>query len=334
MRENLQDFLHFSKQALKELLWCFTSYRQGQKKNICLFSTRRSGSTWLMELIACNRGVTYSDQPFSIYNAWPKQLKYLPVCEGGDLIILQSDDGARICRYLDELFAGRLQVNGPWRFWTREFDFYAQRIVLKIVSAKALIDFIDKNFDVKILYLTRHPIPTALSIIGNNWGLTAHGYLQNETFASQYLDGHLLRYANDILKTGSLLQKHVLNWTLENLVPLKLLPQRPHWLHIAYEDLTMNPVTVLAKLVNHLELNEIDKMQKLITKPSKSTKKLSSHQVRKQIKTGDTRNIIGRWKEEVDLTDQSRAFDILEKFEISMYLETDSPSSLQFGESY
>ncbi len=52
---------------LKELVWRYAIRFKPAKRPICLYASRRSGSTLLMEVIGANRGVMFSDQPFGLY---------------------------------------------------------------------------------------------------------------------------------------------------------------------------------------------------------------------------------------------------------------------------
>lgn len=307
---------------LKEALGGLASYRPGNSPNVCLFSTRRGGSTWLMEMIAANPGITYSDQPFSIYSASPKQLRYLPVCEAGHLVELDAEGEARVTEYLDLLFRGRMWVNGPWRIWERGFDFRPSRIVLKILAAKALIDLIDRRFDVRVVYSTRHPVPTALSIMRNNWGLTIRAYLNNAHFVENYMSDDQYTCAQDLMRSGNLFRQHVLNWILENLVPLRRLPDRPDWLHVTYEEMVATPAAVALRLAEHLGVTDTRPMLDRVARPSKSTRRSSTKATRDRIRAGDKASLSSRWRDAISDDDARAATDLLEQFDVPVYRES------------
>ncbi|GIV57345.1 MAG: hypothetical protein KatS3mg042_0258 [Rhodothermaceae bacterium] len=308
------------KQAIKETIWLLNRHRPGPRKNICLFSTRRGGSTLLMDVVAANRGVRYIDQPFSLYGATPGQLAHLPLVEDSQFILLDDVQERQVHRYLSRLFDGSLSVRAPWEWWRPDFDFVSDRLVLKILDAKGLIDWIDTHFEVHIVYSTRHPIPTALSIIRNTWSLTARAYLRHEGFVTRYLDDARLAYCWDLLKRGSQLQQHVMNWALENLIPLRLLPDRPHWLYLSYEEMLLAPERALEWLADRLDLSDLDRMRRRIHRASRSTKKL--HSTFSSEKTA--REMIEAWQHTVSAEDARAAFDVLDTLEISLY-RPDSP---------
>ena len=306
---------------VKEAVWFLLNrHQQGGKKNICLFSSRRSGSTLLMQVIAANKGVKFVDQPFSFYTASSGQILHLPVFELSQFVHLDNPETQEKVRiYLTKIFEGEIQVKAPWRFWTKDFHFVSNRIVLKILDAKGIIDWIDKNFSVHIIYSTRHPIPVARSIIRNQWGLTAQAYLKDEFFVRTYLGESKERYCHDVLKNGTLLQQHVLNWGLENMIPLRLLPERPHWLYLSYEEFVTDPQASASKIAEFAQLDNLPAMMKRIRKPSVSTRKLSTPETRKMIEKRDKGYILQRWRKEISEEDERGAFEVLRNLDISLY---------------
>lgn len=305
---------------IKETIWyLFNRYRQGGERNICLFSTRRGGSTLLMELIAVNKGVRFCDQPFSIKSSLSGQIRYLPIFDRSQVVTLDEEDEAMVRLYLEKIFAGELSVQAPWKFWRRDFDIVADRMVLKIVDAKGIIDWVGKTFPVEIVYSTRHPIPTALSIIRNNWELTAKAYLNDEQFVGRYLTSDQEAYSWDVLGQGTVLQKHILNWCLENITPLRLIPKRPHWHYISFEELSVYPEETVKKLSENLGLPEYNAMLKKLRQPSRSTKKSSTREAKNMIIKADHEALIGAWRRKIDGKDEKKAFDVMEKLEIDLY---------------
>jgi hypothetical protein len=317
-----------SKELVKEAIWySMTRFEQGEKKSICLFTTRRSGGTFLMEMIAANKGVRSIGQPDTIYSASAWQIRHLPVVDRGELISLDEDTEQGLESYFTKILSGRLQVNAPWRFWRNDFNFRSDRLVLKIGGAKALIDWFDQTFPVSIVYSTRHPIPTALSIIRNGWGLTAPAYLSNRTFVDEYLGEEVLGHCRDVLARGTLLEKHVLNWGLENLVPARLLPERPHWLYVSYEESTLVPEQTVQKLASALELKDTARMLDKVRIPSR-TSGLSTRRTRQLIKQGAAESLVSKWRTEISIAEERRCFEILAPLGVSLYGQgEDSPTA-------
>ncbi|MDN5871198.1 MAG: hypothetical protein L0H73_10840, partial [Nitrococcus sp.] len=138
-----------AKLILKKLFWSMTCYDGAKgKKPICLFAQRRGGSTHLMQLLSQNEGVRYYDEPFSFFATSCDQIRQLPPKEKSQFISLDAEEELLIKIYLNRIFRGEADVSNPWRAWHSEFDFVFDRVLLKILYAKPLIDWIDKNFSV------------------------------------------------------------------------------------------------------------------------------------------------------------------------------------------
>src|SRR4051794_23121888 len=153
--------------AVKETIWkATTSHRQGAKPNICLFATPRGGSTWLMEIIGSEPRVRYLHEPFASWFGLPAQVRKMPKYECGHPVRFSSDQEEQtFAAYTELLLSGRATVNARWDFWKSGYTFRSDRLVLKILEAKALIDWFDSHFDIQVVLLTRNPVATALSQI-------------------------------------------------------------------------------------------------------------------------------------------------------------------------
>lgn len=303
------------REAVKQTAWRMNRHTPGSKPDICLFATRRGGSTWLMDILSVNRGLRYLNQPFSFFSGPVYLRHHLPLVEASQFIHLDAAQEKQVHVYLESLLTGRLAVNAPWEFWKPAFDFRSDRLLLKILDAKGLIDWIDQAFKMDIVYLTRHPIPTSLSILSNGWGLTARAYLQHPYFCETYLPGALHAYCWDLIRTGTPLQQYVLNWALENLTPLRLLPQRPAWHHISYEELTLYPERTLERLATTLQLNDTGRMKAQLGLASRSSKSLNTT----LDATDGAHARLQKWKKRISDKEEKTACAILDKLELDLY---------------
>jgi hypothetical protein len=301
--------------AAKEALWALTRHRTGSQKDIALFSTRRSGSTWLMEVVAVNRGVRYIDQPFSLFRAAPGHLAHLLVPDRSKFLALDGEEEIRVRAFVSGLLDGSIQVNAPWALWRPTAHWHTDRVVLKIVNAKTLIDWFDQEFDLHIVYSTRHPIPASLSVQRNGWALSAPPYLRSPAFIEAHLTEAQLTFGHDVLRSGSPLEQHVLGWTLENLVPLRLLPERPHWHSLTYEEAILDPVATVERLSEALDLPDPKRMLRQVNSASRSTRHIAS--TFDPVQAGRER--LRAWRRHVSLTEEQAAMRILERFEIDLY---------------
>ena len=223
------------------LLGQFHIYRL-RGKPIVIFATRRGGSTLLMEMIASQPGVDFVNEPLNLWGYRPyfDRLLHPP---RGRFISLSEEEARQVRSYFEDLLSGRIKAFNAWNPFYPTWSFRIRRLVVKLLSANSLIDWLAKEFDIEVLYLLRHPVPVALSCLGLNWGNDAEAYLQNPYFREQVLGPERARFADEVLARGTLLQKFVLEWCLENFYPLQVYKERP-WLVLTYEEVISRPKQV------------------------------------------------------------------------------------------
>ena len=304
--------------AAKELLWYATCrHQQGDRPNILLFATRRGGSTFAMELIAANRGIRSLDQPLEIHgpSITAAQAARVPVYRQGQITSLDESSEPQLHKLMDDIFAGRVVINAPTRLWRGGAPVRSDRLVLKILDAKPIIDWFDAHVDCQIVYLTRHPVPQALSCLRNRWTLTSQAYLDDHRFVEANLSAGALALAHDTVRSGSDLRRFIVNWALENVAPMRLLGDRPHWFHVRYEDCVTDPTGTLDRLAAGLDLPDVDRMQAVVTRPSVSSR-MSTGDVRSTIESGRASEVVSRWRDEIDAADRRWCDDLLRTFGI------------------
>jgi len=303
------------KQSTKQLIWKLSRFKQSESPPIALFASRRGGSTWMMDLLAVNRGVRYINQPFCLFDASSDHRRRLPSPPLSRFIHLEGEDERKVLAFVEGLLNGTVQVNAPWEIWKPGFDFKSDRILLKILAAKPIIDWLDKQFDFQIVYLTRHPIPTALSIIRNRWSVLVEPYFSNPYFRERHLTNEQTEFGLRVLADGGPLEHFVLEWVLENLVPLRLLPKRPSWLHVTYEDTLLNPIQTIDRLKSELHLPDRDRMIEQVGRASRSTKKAASTFSEDE----EASHRLASWRKHVSPEDLTAVQRILDVFGVSLY---------------
>jgi hypothetical protein len=204
-----------------------------------------------------------------------------------------------------------LVIHAPTRFWRPGFRVRSDRVLLKITDAKAVMDWFDEHFDVDIVYVTRHPIAQSLSCLRNDWTLTTDAYLADPAFCEANL-GDTVGYCRDVARSGSELERWVLNWAVENVAPLRLLPSRPSWMHVRYEDAVVDPVNQLERIASALQLEDLDRMHSTLRRPSGSSA-FSVNGTRSAIERGDSEVLVNGWRAKVDTSDVTAAARVLER---------------------
>ncbi|MCX6396661.1 MAG: hypothetical protein NTV23_09255 [Propionibacteriales bacterium] len=312
--------------TIKETIWLGVRFEQGPQPNIGLFCSRRGGSTWLMEIIGANRGMLPLNQPVEAFtpNLTPYQYSRLPAFDRGAIIHPDAQELRELRAYTDELAAGRMRVNAPHAFWRRDFSWRTSRMVFKILSAKPMMDWFEATYGLDVVYLLRHPVPQSLSCIRNGWGTSSKAYLRNEWFVEEVIASPAaVDFARRIADHGSDLEQMVLNWTLENLYPLRVLADRPSWLTIAYEEVVTDRERVFSEVSERLGLQDLDRMRRAADRASRSSG-LSVSNTRDAIAGQDQGVLAGGWQSKIDSEQVREVGRVLDAFDVTVY----SPSSV------
>ena len=291
-------------------------YRSSNKAHIFLFATRRSGSTLLRNMIYSQPGFNYIDQPLDVLHFNP-YIKCLPCTELNQYICLNESEHTKIRKYLDKLLSREFIIRSQWQLFNKNYHWTWDRYVLKILTANAEIEWFNCAYKnkIKIVYLTRHPIPAALSAVNLNWGLTVAAYLNNEKFIRKYLSKDCLDIALNIMRNGTELEKFVLNWCLENLVPLRNWKSNNWMTTVSYERIVSDPRYSVQRICQSLGLDDPDRMIEMVMKPSRTSTKIS----RKRILSNEPLKIISAWRKLVNASDLESVDRILKEFRLHLY---------------
>lgn len=313
----------FIRELARDLLTRCNIHRQGSLGDIFLISAPRSGSTWLMEIIAAEPGVKFVNEPFT-----PKFVKKarLPTGLEGKLPlnkwkVLVVPPGADIQFRAHLLENGATRIRGPYHIFGRNFDFLTNRRVLKDVDTTSICEWIDdQDLGFKIVYLIRHPIPTALSLVHGSM-LRPEANLLHEGFRNRYLSDELATYAWGIVQNGSEFEKGVLQWCLDNLVLWRAITRgNRNWLLFTYEELLLSPVNSIQLIAERLELSHLDRLLRRIRIPSATTWPDRVEIVEK----ANPVQRVKEWQVQVTESAQRTAFEIVSRFGIDAY-ELGSP---------
>jgi hypothetical protein len=268
---------------------------ESHKRDIAIFSTRRSGSTWLLELLSREPGTRYVSQPFDTLLNYHPHGSMLPTPRLGHFVCPDIETQERILRYFEKLRRRQLLVRPQWRIWDQGFSFVSDRCIYKLFYVKDLIDVLSRRFDLRIVYLIRHPIPTSLSNLKKGWPSPASAYLGSAAFKSHHLSNGELTLCKRVMREGTSLEKHVLGWCLENTVPLTLMHERD-WLVLRYEDMVLNPANTAEALVGYLDLESKDTLLGGWNYPSRS----ASSELREAVRRCRATRVVTRWRSEIE----------------------------------
>lgn len=250
-----------------------------------------------------------ADQPMDFWRYHPGADR-LPVPPPGQrFITLTETERGPFREYLNEVFTGQERHYGQWRVYSSDFHFRVDRVVAKILNGLPLIQWIAAAFpQAALVYLLRHPVPTSLSILRREWGQLAPVFLRDTDFVEQHLGRDRARECAEFLTRATPLQSHILEWGLENLVPLSTPPAKRSWLTVAYEDLITAPLRLSEQLVRHTAMNGAAEIAKVVSRPSRTTVGRSRAAIRG---AQSPEHLLERWVDQIDPMEVTDAFDVL-----------------------
>jgi hypothetical protein len=284
-------------------------HRPGDSPNVFLFSTPRSGSTWLMELIWGQPYFKSCNEPLNL--RMPLVQQYLGITEWQDLY---NDSAGRLLEsYFQGFCGGRLRFMNT----SPRHEFYrpiTRRIVFKIIhGGEDRMHWFRDRFNGRIVYLIRHPIAVSLS---RELYPRLHAFLNSDY--RRHFTSDQLEYAHRILDTGSKLEHGVLSWCLQNTVPLR--QATADWAIVSYEQMVLDPRPVVAYLADKLELPKPERMMDRLTVPS-AVKAKSDKETQSMLESGTGRRswLVEKWRKQVNESQERRAMEILERFQLDVY---------------
>jgi hypothetical protein len=301
----LNDITCLAKNAIKTV----TNLHQPEgHQNIFLFSTPRSGSTWLMELIWSQPGFKACNEPLDLRN--PMVRKYLGISNWVELYSQEAIPSLH--HYFLALCNGYLHAMDPVPFR----DLYrpvTHRIIFKIINGgEDRINWFRDTFNGQIIYLIRHPIAVSLS----------REYLPRvqAQLASDYrrhFSVEQIKIAQRILENGTELEQGVLAWCLENAVPLRMASN--DWLIVPYEELVVAPQPLIAQMAERLALPEPEQMLSRLAIPS-AVKAKSNPETQQALERGTNRRWLAeKWRSHVSKREERQVMEILAHFQLDVY---------------
>ncbi|GEM_PF-6167771 len=302
-----------------------------QNNDIFIFTLPRTGSTLLSEILNTNSKVKTASESFALNNS-NKQilLKYFDTNFLSERYTDTSNNEFRaLIRYIDDISKGKTWNSYYWSDFKSHFhNFKTNRTVFKTHKITYQFDNIMNHYkDDFALYLVRHPISHSFSRIRNNWDTYIKQYLESGKIKNQISSENQLKIS-DILTTGSLLDKFVLSWCLENFVFFKKLQNNTlpkNILPVTYENLVLNPEKTIKNICLRSNIEYSNKMVKLLNSPSKGIVH-STNKTKEQITLGNKSFILSNWREKISKEEERKAFEILDLFDFNFYsFQNDMP---------
>lgn len=309
---------------------CANVHRRGTRPDVFLFATPRSGSTWLMEIIASQPGFKYYDEPL---NPRRENVQY-----GGlfpDFAALMPDAGQdeRIIAYLKGLQAGRYGYMNPAPL-RRNHRFFTDRIVFKIHEVEHLMDRAARECGGRLVYLLRHPIANSIS---RTVQPRLEHFLRSRYHAALVGDAAHSAVIRRIALAGSPLQRAVVSWCYENLETLRH-PDASR-LVVTYEELVLNPMKSCDLLMRHLELDDREAMLASFERPAINIRMSHAETLAAMASAdaGEKRiRLVTKWRKRIVPAQVAETREVLAAFGIDAYDPAESlakPALLHFADT-
>jgi hypothetical protein len=284
-------------------------HRPDGQPNVFLFSTPRSGSTWLMELIWTQPGFRFCDEPLNIRNRIVA--RDLGIDNWPDLF--SPDAAPKVERYFRRLSDGSLRSNGPGP-WRQPYRPLTSRVVFKVIHAgHDRINWFRDRFNGRVVYLLRHPIAVSLS----REDYPTMPYMLSGGYG-EHLTSRQREFGREIAEKGNELERGVLAWCLQNMIPLR--DATVDWAMISYEELVLNPEPVIRVLTEKLGLPQPARLMEQLLIPSASTRKSDAETRGLLDQREEQRNeLVAKWRRHISEQEERSAMEILERFEIDAY---------------
>lgn len=195
------------------------------RRALLLAGSGRSGSTWLSEVLVEAYRCRVVFEPWRLDRLRP------PGMPAWGCYVDPDADDPELRDAFERILAGRCRSR-----WTDQAN--RQRLarsrVVKEIRANTLLPWVVAQFPrTPVVYLLRHPVPSALSAAALGWDPQLEDFLDQ----GPLLEGPLAPFAELARRHAAgddLFHRHVLRWCLENVVPVELLA--PGSAHVVFYE--------------------------------------------------------------------------------------------------
>ena len=286
--------------------------------NVCVLSSPRSGSTWLMELILTQKWFKPCNEPLNLRK--PAISRRFGSSNWADLY--SESQQHKVGHYLQSFLTNRYSAAFKnLRIGQKHYRPITRRIVFKILHAcEHNVSWLARVLNAKVVLLIRHPIPVALS---REQLPRLHVFLNSDF--TELLTSSQRSIARHVLDRNDRFELAILDWCLQNVLPLQ--QARNSLLVLTYEQLVLDPQPALERLVTYLDLDSLDRMLESITRPSGSVSKSSAETasfLESQSGKKDRMWLIDKWRKRVSVDQERELMQIVADFGIDVYRAGDS----------
>lgn len=275
-----------------------------QSKPIILAGSGRSGTTWLGNIISANPNIGIIFEPF--YHRKVAEMEKIPLFK----YAREDEENLELYKRVSAVLSG--QISNDWvNQQQRRTHFLVKRFLVKTIRANLMLAWIDKHFDVDIVFTLRHPCAVILSRVKLDWTTQLSHFLNQKQLVEDHLHP-FLQVIHDNQKDE--LSQQAVVWCLENLIPLKQMHDH-NWTLCLYEDMVRYPLYESKKILDQLHIANSLLTKRAICNVSMVTRPDSP--------LFNGLDPLSNWQNKLSKDQVRKILNILEKFEIGLY--TDAP---------
>lgn len=267
---------------------------------LLLVGSGRSGTTWMAEVLTEALDCRLVYEPLrakSVPWAWP--------IRPGHYLSAEADADPAVAAVVDRILKGRIRNRFADNYNSVRFP---RRRLVKEVRATNLLPWLVRHYPrTPVVYLLRHPVPTAWSVTALGWP----GKLEEFLAQPALMEGPMkpfLAVIEEASQSSDQFHRVVLQWCLENVVPTRFLGMGEAHV-VFYENMVEDPWGELERLRTYLQRFGSERWDlqmsavKNVARPSHSRNRGSSGAGR-----------LDRWVEEVPAPQVEKALALVRAF--------------------
>jgi hypothetical protein len=300
----LKFLSYFNKLLTKNFYYDFGDYRN----TVLLTGTGRSGTTWVEDIINYRNTYRIIFEPF-----YPQKINFLSNFSYRQYLRVDS-------YHYDYAIPIKRILSGKFRnSWVDRYNnkFVVKKRLIKDIRSHFFIKWIKVYFpEIPQIFLIRHPCAVANSKLNLKWKSHVSDLISQDELVNDYLHP----FIEDIIRInnkGTDFDKHILQWCIENYVPLRqFLPEEI--LILFYESICMHPEFNIKSILGHINEEYNPSALKMLNKPSALSRDCSP------IRSGN--DIICTWRNYITPDQAKSAFNICKIFGLhQIYNYSDLP---------
>jgi hypothetical protein len=275
----------------------------------------RSGTTWLMEMIATQPGFKVINEPFNLRKEVVREHLRLDRWES----LFEEESLPKIADYVQQFMDGRDTDLRFFRYapFSEFWKLRTHRVLFKILFVgEGYFDWFSEMFNGEVIYLLRHPIPVSQS----RESLPRLASFRHSPY-SRHFSAQQLAIADQVIARGDAYEQAVLDWCFQNAVPLRQM--KPEWLTLSYEQMVLEPEKVIGEMVRRYGFEQPEQMYSRVHKASNSTAKSNGESqavlMDPQKIQENRRWLVEKWAKKATQDQIDKTFYLLDVFGIDFY---------------